>query len=202
MAENKIEYIKVRTPKGVFNWVFIGRPDPKYGNYTISLFLNPADPTHKEFIEKLQKMNKELFDQEIQKITKGKSDYRMKKFPVPFEDKDGKLTGEFYIKASSKKPPLVCDTKGKAIENPTDILKIWSGSKGKLALSLKPNVNTKDKVIGYTVYLSGVQVIDARLGAAGTSMFQSEEGTFSSSEDSEESFGDSGDTKEDDKRNF
>ena len=156
-GKEKSQYINVTTPIGEMKYCYFGKPD-QFDKKGCQLILDSKNPEHKAFIEKLQTMNKKLYDEAITKITQKRSEYRMKTLPEPVEDQDG----IFIIKArtnatnivgvyDAQRNPLTEEAKNK----------VFSGSKGRLNLALKASVlGAPHYKIGYSVYLQAVQVTE------------------------------------------
>lgn len=88
---------KVFTPKG-------GTPDPaERPNYTVKCILNPDDPTHAEFIQRVEGAWEELEEQIKAKIGKPRIKLAVPHLPIrEVEDDEGLPTGLLHMKAGRK----------------------------------------------------------------------------------------------------
>jgi len=192
MAADKLNYITLVTPIGDLAYMYLARPDQKYGNYSATVVLDPANnEEHKAFVEEWRKKSDELFARLKATLPEKKAkNYRHREFPYEQEDKEtGDVTGKFLIKAVTKHGPVTVvdcgdpDNKVGPKEIPlATVGKLWSGSKGRLLLKMKETINSNRETIGYTVYLNKVQIVEPKF-AGGGGEFGAVAGGFQSNED-------------------
>lgn len=175
----KIEWLTLLTPKVTMIFMNFVAPDKKYKKYGVTPLLDPNDPACKAFIDQVNKLNSDLFDKMIPTITKDRDDYRVKKSFKDDYQKDAAgnetPTGlvRFKLTSNAKKPVL--DASGKKVIPDAMLVKMWSGTKGKLKIAAKPYVDTDKQRIGYVFYLSAAQIIEPKWGTSNEG-FAAEEG--------------------------
>jgi hypothetical protein len=175
---------KITTPIGTmaYPWLTPGNPDIKFGapgHYKVSLTI--SGPEAKEFVDKmnvikaeglahLQKTNPKLQDL-VMPIDEAKDEAGniipdswvvRAKAKAAFRNPDGTETPNNLIRVDANKKPM-----------PDDIA-IWSGTKGKLALS----VGAIDVSVykGIVLRLAAVQVTELVEGGGSNTMFDKEDG--------------------------
>lgn len=177
--KKKTEWLNLMTPKVTMLFMNFVSPDAKYKKYGATPLLDPNILEHKAFIDHVNKLNSDLFDREIVKITKDRDDYRVKKtFKDDYQkDKEGTETptGFLRFKLTSNERKPVRDASGKNPVPDAQLVKMWSGTKGKLKISAKPYIDADKQRIGYVFYLQAVQIIEPKWGTA-REEFDAEEG--------------------------
>lgn len=182
-------YTKVRTPKGVFGYVWLSKPDTKWkaeGEYKVDLTFDGDSEDAAAFIAKVEhemqasrKLSEERLDASIESATgakKGEAKKRRQNLGLaasPIKevlDEEGESTGS--LKITAKLPAKVTrKSDGKVFaltpavvdgvgnKLPHNALRIGAGSEGKLFVELRPYYNAKDNVAGVTVRLVTVRVL-------------------------------------------
>lgn len=211
MAEKKQKYEKVVTPKGVGRYCWLTKPDTRFdsdGVYRTDLIISKEDA--KDFIKKI----KEATDRkkaEVSAELKKKKKKAAFNIHYPFEDEvddDGNETGNIVFKFSQNATRKtkdgdtvsvvipIFDAKGKQIKKPVSI---YSGSVLKLCCILSPYYIPATKMLGVSLKLKAVQIIElVEADSSGASYgFEEEDGytyddadDFKGSEDEPEVEGD------------
>ncbi|PCJ00614.1 MAG: DUF2815 domain-containing protein [Alphaproteobacteria bacterium] len=197
-TQNKNKYQKpLTTPKGIFSWPKLNRPDDKFNKenpvYSVNLILS-GDGTA-QLKAKLQP----LFDaalEEAQEKFSAQPVPKQKKKPLTindyFEDEyddEGELTGNtiFKFKMNStftdqktgdlvKRKPSLFDAKAKPFNPSVDI---WSGTEGKVSFTTSGYFMPATGASGLSMRLKGAQIIDLvtkGTGSADSCGFGEEEG--------------------------
>ncbi len=179
---SKYNFTKYTTPKGLFAYPFLSKPDTKYvstGEYKVDLSLTREDA--KELVALMKAELKSY--KEKNNISNGTDNFRIKK-----DEKEG--TYSFKVKQKKFIPlkdgtqweqkVVIVDAKGNPI--PKDI-NIWSGTEGKLRIELKPYSMQGEN--GVSLKLKAVQVIKLVEGnSENESPFEEEEGYTTNNEPS------------------
>jgi hypothetical protein len=205
MANQKPQ-VKFNTPRGVFIFPKLNKPDTKFnpaGEYRVKTRIDPtAIPD--ELREKLETLRDEFAEETRAALAAKKQGAKVKSFKVLdiFRDETDKETGEStgFITISAKmkasgvskkdgKPwtrkPSLFDAAGKPLR--TQKL-IWGGSEGKVSVTAMPYYMAKENEVGIAYYLEAVQILKFVSGSdkdAASYGFGEEEGY---TDDEEESF--------------
>ena len=200
--------LKVVTPKGVAIYPKLNTPDTKFdaaGVYETKLKFDPAaedgvlgktSATWAQIKEAVDAQQEEFLKQKKAELAKGDGKAKNKAKTIesiawgeePDYNDEGEETGLIVIKAKlkasgtgkDKKPwsrrPVLFDAKNKKMSAE---IQVWGGSELKVAGKIVPYYNAKDNVVGSTMYLEAVQVIDLVSGQgrdAGAFGFGEEDG--------------------------
>jgi hypothetical protein len=192
------------------------------GVYEVKLKFDPAatdgvigktSATWAEIVEKAEAVRDEFLATTKKELAAGDGKQKLKAKNITAldfgneqdVDDDGNETGLVLVKAKMKasgvskkdgKPwarkPTLFDSKGKPL--PANAPPIWGGSQLKVAAEVCPYYNAKDNVVGITLRLNAVQVIELVSGQGRTASafgFGEEEGGYTAEE--EQSFNAGGD---------
>lgn len=221
MSFSKI-YKAQLTPKGAFKFPKLNTPDTYNGDskFKTGLLVDPDGEGVAEFIAFLEKVR----DEEVERIKKELTDagkaglakkvnvrdvYKMD------TDKEGEETGQLlfdaYMKSEvkSKKTgeliqlrPKFFDAKGNPIKR--NVPNIWGGTIGRLGVDVFGSKRPGDGLIGTTLRLDAVFIIDLKTGGgrdASAYGYAGEEDGYTASEDSDSGYdsygGDSADDNDD-----
>jgi hypothetical protein len=225
--------LKVVTPKGVAIYPKLNKPDTKFdaaGVFEVKLKFDPAaedgvlgktatswadikaavDAQQEGF---LAAKKADLMKGDGKAKNKAKSIESVEWGAEPDVDDEGDETGLIVMKAKMKasgkskegKPwtraPMLFDAKNKKLG---EDVQIWGGSVLKVAGKIVPYYNAKDNVVGSTMYLEAVQVIDLVSGQgrdAGAYGFGEEDG-YAAPDESATPFSDDGGDEGGDDANF
>lgn len=163
------------TPEGTARYPWLHRPDTKFnsdGEFKVNLLVSEADSRKlRRFLEKKQKAaRKEILDEAKNKRQLAK--WRKYEDYLPFEeflDDEGEPTGDYEIKFKQKaiirnkegeefrKRVFVFDSALKPITKDTEV---WGGSRIKVSFGVGQFRNDSAKIIGITLRLLAVQVIE------------------------------------------
>lgn len=170
MANNNNDFVYVTTPIATLNYPHLVKQDTKFDpKWCVTLQFDPKNnPDHKKFLSELKTLNETSANELLSTITKGKSAYRIKDLIKADEDSEGNPTGTYSIKCSTKHKPQLFDSKGAIIPDEVG-MNIWSGSKGRVALTLKKSIATNQKTVGLTIYFNKVQITEIIKGTGGSS---------------------------------
>lgn len=165
-AKKKAVYIKKMTPKAEMKYPFLGEKQSEYQGkpqgWGCTFILDPKNnPEHAKFKDEMDKLTKDLFDREIQNIKRERDEYRIKPWCKKEYDKENNETGRFLFKISTKGSFSVFDAKAVKL-TPQQASGIWGGSTGRASLSMKEDVYSAKKTIGFVMYFDKVQVIDIK----------------------------------------
>lgn len=228
MADKKPQNFKATTPRGVFRYPALSKPDygndqfPKpNGEYKVQLILAQADA--EPLIDKLQphfdaavKAGEEEFKKLKVEQRKKLGALKVNDLFSPEYDKDteeetGNVIFKFTMAASglnkkkepwSRKPALF-DAKGKPMLKAPDI---WGGTEGKVSFEAAPYFIPGTGAAGLKLRLSAAQIIELVSGgqrAASDYGFGEEEGFEASDEQQEDTpFKDESTTNGDDQQEF
>lgn len=180
---SKPKYVNLVTPKCELQYLNLNKKDKQFGKYGVVMIFDETIPEHKAFIEKVQKLSKECYEEQVKTLTKKRSEYRAKSLPVPIEDANGNPTGKYKMNSSTNNP-VPCYDGAKAPLNDAEITRLWSGTKGRVALSLKGGINQNRMQIGFVVYTQSVQILEpvfAGSNAGKECPFEEVEGSYESS---------------------
>lgn len=210
MAEKKQKAPSFVTPKGVFRYPALIKPDygtkeyPKVnGEYKVSLILTEEEA--QPLIEKLQPLHDAAVSEGEEKFKELKIEQRKKLkeltvtdlYTVEYDKETEEPTGNLIFKFSSsasgksakdgstwtRKPPTLFDSKGKPL---TNVSAIWGGTVGKVAFDVGSYFVGGTGLAGLKLYLTAAQIIDLVAGgsqnAAGFG-FGEEEGYEAEEED-------------------
>jgi hypothetical protein len=194
--KKKKEFLKVMvSPKVKLSWAYLTKVDEKFKKYSVTGELDPSDPEHKAFLDKLEAETKEAMGKLLAAVEEpARREYIKKTYkltsPVATQLVDYKPTGRYTIKpkAKAEKPPGVCTTVDGQVVATSRI--VWTGSEGKIKMLLNPYICDAQKTYGLSLLLEAVQVTrfaDAPSGVGGKfSGFDPDENTGTScGEDSE-----------------
>lgn len=189
------------SPKGKAVWCKVTEPDRKYdsaGTLSTDLVLDPEAPDVKAFIERLEALQNQAFEETQETLgAKGK---QVKKKPVYSEeyDQDGNPTGNIVFKFKLKGVDTrrekgqqheikVIDAKKQKV-NPVPL--VGNGSTIRVKAFVYPYYMASTKDVGLSMMWSDLQIIDLVEYSAGGGGddFDTEDGYAASSSD--ESFGD------------
>lgn len=171
-----------RSPIAEFKYIYLARPDIKFDpKYSVTLVLDEDNPEHEAFMTAVNAVNDVVGQELLKDITKGRSSFKIKEVFKPEEDEDGNPTGRYLLKVTTKNKPMVVDSQGILV--PDAVLgKAFSGSKGRVLLSIRKSTVTQQKTVGLTLYLNKVQITEISEGMTpGSSDFDTVPGGFSAS---------------------
>ena len=173
------DYTFAVSPIVPLNYLYLASMDTKFDpKYSITLMINPANKEEKEFMISIFKLNKDAHDALLKDIKANKKSYRLKESIFSEAvDAEGNPTGLFRMKATTKQKPAVVDAEGNQLGD-EETKKLYSGTKGRVKLSLRKSVATQQKTLGLAVYFSGVQIIDPVFGGGGDGGFDAVEGGY------------------------
>ena len=177
----KSDYVNMMTPLAPMMYINLAKADEKYGKFGVTIVLDRANDEHKAFIDKLEVMNQEAFDELLPTVTKERKKYTPKSLTEQ-EDEAGEETGKVLLKAITLKQVPVFDAalpKPNKLET-SDLNGLWSGTEARCKLSLKKSIVSSRYTIGYTVYLSAVQLVTPIYGGDNDG-FEGIDGGFSTS---------------------
>lgn len=190
--------LDIITPKGVAIYPKLDKPDTKFvkeGVYEVKLRIDPdaEDGVLKKktvdwntLREAIAEQQEAFLAEQKKKLLAGDGKAKAKAKTISSldwgteadVDDEGNETGLLVIKAKMRasgvskdgKPwnrkPTIFDAKGKKLGD--DAPPIWGGSVLKVAASAVPYYNAKDNVVGTTLYLEAVQVIELVSGQGRT----------------------------------
>lgn len=169
----------VTTPKGVALWTSLNKPDVRYkaeGVYEVKLAFDGDDEAVQKLATKLEQLRDEKYDEIVAELTAdGKAGLAKKITKVPvFEveedaesgEETGRLIKKFKMTASgvSKKTgknwsrsPDIFNAKGVQLKTAPNI---GSGSAMKVSFDPYPYYSPKDKEVGLSARLEGVQILE------------------------------------------
>lgn len=186
------------TPTGSALWVKVTEPDFTYdpkGKYEAQIVVDPADPAIAKFIETLTTMRDAALEEarEGLKAPKNKSVVG-RDVVAPEYDREGEETGKVIIKAKAYAVDFdgnpqkieVFDVRGRKEDNWTTL--IGNGSKIKLQVWASAYHMANGNIVGISLKLKKIQVIDLSEFAGASDGFGDESG--------EEGFGDTADNVE------
>lgn len=201
--------LKVVTPRGVAIYPKLNTPDTKFdaaGVYETKLRIDPAaedgvlgkaKATWSEIKDAVAAQQEEFLAAKKAELMKGDGKAKNKAKSIeslewgaePDVDDEGNETGLLVIKAKMKasgtskkdgkkwtRKPVLFDSKNKKLG---EDVQVWGGSTLKVSGKIVPYYSAKDNVVGSTMYLEAVQVIDLVSGQgrdAGAYGFDEEDG--------------------------
>lgn len=222
--QNQRIELKVVTPKGIAIYPKLNKPDTKFdkdGVYETKLKFEPdatdgvlgkKSSSWADIIAKVQEQQEEFLAAKKKELQAGDGKAKAKARVIetiewgcePDLNDDGEETGKVVVKAKMKasgtnkenkrwtRKPVLFDAKGKKL--PEDSPDIWGGSTLKVAGTVVPYYNAKDNVVGSTMYLEAVQVINLVTGSGGSNAgdygFGETEGYTTEGEDDSSPFAD------------
>lgn len=165
---------KFMTPRGVFVFPHLNKPDTKFnplGEYRVKLRLEPE--AAEAFTTKLLKLRDKFAQMKREELTADGKAAKAKKLkladPVRSEvNKDEEETGFVVVtiklkakverkdKTSFEQKPQIFDAKNKELEKPPVI---YGGTEGKVAGEAIPYYNAKDNEVGVTLRLKAAQIL-------------------------------------------
>lgn len=166
------------TPKAPVRYPYITAPDTRFnpdGQYRATLVLDPSEPGVTEFIEQIEKIAKNYFDDLANRDPKKK--HLAKTYKLPFSadiDPDtGEDSGKILCRVKSSYKPALFDAKRNPIVGP---IAIGSGSIVRMAVVPRCYETLQG---GLTLYMNQVQIIELKepFGAPAAG-FSDEEGGF------------------------
>lgn len=165
---------QITSPAGVAFFPKLNTPDTKFnaaGEYSVKLILDPSNPEHADFIDKVKELDEEAFKAALAEAKTPKAKKGIKRQYVPWTehlDKDGEDTGLIEIKFKTKASFVnkqtgksvsisinFFDAKGKPIK---DVPEIWSGTVMKVNASIAPYCEAAIGC-GITLRINAVQII-------------------------------------------
>lgn len=188
-TSKKPQYPKVRTPKGVFGYVWIAKPDTKWkaeGEYKVDLTFPSDTDEAKAFVKAVADMLEVARAEAEDKLAQAyasatgskKGEAKKKKeslgvADLPIKevlDEEGEPTGDVKItakmpaKVTRKADQKVFHLKPNVVDGvgnkiAHDALNIGPGTEGKLRVELRPYYNPKDNVAGVSIRLETVRVL-------------------------------------------
>jgi len=169
--KKKSEWININSPRSPWKFINLGKVDQEYKHYSVDIVLSPENPKHEAFINEVKALNKKLFDEKIVGITIDADRYRPKRLIKPElrknEEGAKEPTGNFTLKVKSKDMKPIFDSTGKNRVSKEDLLRMWSGTEGRVAIALKPHIDDGRQTIGYIAYLDKAKVIEPKWATEG-----------------------------------
>lgn len=170
--KKKSQWENIVSPLAPWKFINLGKQDEKYKHYGVDIVLSPENPKHQAFIDKIVAMTKALFDKMIVNISIDRDEYMPKKLIkaeyTRSEDGSKNPTGRMVLKVKSKDLKPVFDATGKNKVAADTLLKLWSGTEGKVGIALKPSVDEDRKRIGYIAYLNNAKIVNPKFASAGS----------------------------------
>jgi len=183
----KIQYEKLVSPAGIAVWPHLNSPDTKFdkgdgtGEYKVDVKLDEA--AAQPIIDRLQKILDQYYGEEVSHNPKVKQFNQH--LPISEEvDDQGNLTGSWILRVKQKAriqtnngPVDMKVALFDAKRRPTNA-KIGGGSTLKVSVTIVPYTMPSNKVVGISLRLNAVQVINLVEGGrdGDSSMFSEEEG--------------------------
>ncbi|MCA8110279.1 hypothetical protein [Burkholderia cepacia] len=183
MAEKKPKLLKGNTPRGIFRYPALTKPD--YGNdqfpkpdgeYKVQLVLtteeaqpliNKLQAEYDKAIEAAEEAFKGLKVEQRKKLKEvTKNDLYSTEYDQETEEPTGNLIFKFSMKASGvskrdQKPwtrkPAIFNAKGVALKNPPNI---WGGTEGKVSFEASPYFIPGTGAAGLSLRLQAVQILE------------------------------------------
>ncbi len=199
-ATNFVEKMKAMTCKGTFKWPHLIVPDTRFSgdaipDYTSNIVFDPDAADVQEFLNKVRKFDEAGYAAASKTV--GKSSLPRRQCIKDDLDADGEPTGLVAIKVKSKsafkdrrtgavneRSLKLFNAKGTDVTGASNYAQIWSGTTGKMQLTL--DYNKAPNGYGVTMYIDAVQVIDLVAGSGGRDAgdfgFSAEVGTSSEPE--------------------
>ena len=160
---------KITSPKGSALWAKLDKPDREYnakGQYSVDLVADPGDVKVKEFVNNLESLRDQAFDQANDGKPKNKQYTKREVFKEEF-DKEGNETGMiiFKFKMNNVDDRRVGQNKvvlvgPKASEGSIPMVNIGNGSTVRCVAFANPYSMASDKTIGVSLILEKVQLIE------------------------------------------
>jgi hypothetical protein len=205
MADNRIDYPKKVSPKGIAVYPHLNKPDDKFGDPTYKVTLRVPEEDAQDFISDVQAMidriqagkSDLLRPDDAKRLAQGLKQKKLKAADAAFvmeTDGDGNETGNVLLKfkASGQYKDKEGNVKQRTIRF-IDAAKqpiakapdVWGGSTLRVRAQLMPWVNAKFEY-GVKLGIDLVQIIALKSGGAGnvnTDGFDEEEGYSTKSSD-------------------
>jgi len=189
VANNKpfaVKGIRVTSPKGEALWCKVTEPDYKFnakGILSTSLICDPNDPAVKVFIEKLEELQAQAYN-ETRETLGGAKAKAVKVRPIYSDhfDQDDNETGNIVFKfamknVDDKEPPYnkikVVDAKTKPIKN---VPLVGNGSIIRCVAYANPYYMATTKEVGISLLWESMQIVDLQEFSGGGSDFDEEDG--------------------------
>lgn len=164
MAEAKAIYESGITPKGIFIYAWLDKPDTKFGKqqFKCGLKLKKGEDANDKFVKMINALHKSCGGKAAQAPAKDGD--------AIAEDNEKKedQRGFWIIQFKSKNAPIMQDAK----KNELDVAP-RSGDFGRIAYSAKGMAS--DTYKGLVTYLNKVQLLERRAGAGGGPEFDEDE---------------------------
>lgn len=170
------------TPKAPVRYPYITTPDTRFnpdGQYRATLVLDPSEPGVTEFIEQIEKIAKNYFEDLAARDPKKK--HLTKTYKLPFsadiDPETGEDSGKILCRVKSSYKPALFDAKRNPIVGP---IAIGSGTIVRMAVVPRCYETLQG---GLTLYMNQVQIIELKepFGSP-VAGFSDEEGGFTISE--------------------
>jgi hypothetical protein len=143
----------VVTPFCTMKFMYLAKQDTKFDpKYSVDMVFDTTEPSHREFIEQMQKLNKDVAA-ELLKDQKVKKGWNTKELFKEETDSEGNPTGKLMLKGTTKDKPVVKDCDGKVLED-SFVNTLGNGTVGRAKLCLKKSAVSTRKTLGITTYLS------------------------------------------------
>lgn len=144
------------TPEAALKYIYLARPDDKFGTpkYSVTVILEPnKDEAHKDYVDRLLKLNDEVAQEKIAEVKSGRRAYRVKDLFREEEDDVGEPTGRLLLKIQTQRVPIVIDSAKNQI-GPNILGTVGSGSRGIVKVSWKKGINSTQKTAGLIAYMN------------------------------------------------
>lgn len=163
------------TPVCPMQYIYLGKPDqykaqdgtlgaPKYST---TIILDSKVPEHMEYLKHLNELNDTIGQELLKTITKDRKSYRVKDICKSEEDEAGLETGRYFLKATTNaldkngNPKALSVVDGNKVPmSKADLCSCFTGTQGRLILSLRKSVDTPRKTVGLGIYLDKAQITE------------------------------------------
>lgn len=158
-----MQYIYLATPDQYKS------PDGKLAapKYCVTLVLDAKIPEVAAYLKTLNELNDSIGQELIKGVIKDKKSFRIKDICKAEEDESGLETGRYFLKAATNaldlngnpKALIVVDAQKKPMDKAA-LARCYSGTMGRVILSLKKSLDTNRKTAGLVLYLDKVQITE------------------------------------------
>ena len=161
--DQRMAYTNLTSPICPMAYIHLATPDEYQGvatGYCTTLILDPNDPEHSAFIDRVNDAAQQSFDRHIKAVPVGRQRQYTRYTPLKDDlDKDGLPTGLLLLKVSTKKAFCIVNA-AKVPMEAADTEGYRRGTTGRVKLSLKEVVFAPRCQIGVIAYLNAVQIVE------------------------------------------